>query len=77
MRENWMRHPTLGQAPRFQISVPGLLQGSAESDCRGFHSRLQGGPFTQARVEDLFSVCAALGLVPSGAPGAQKGHPSR
>lgn len=42
MRENWKRYLTLGQAPGAQISVTGLPQASAGSDCGGLHSRLQG-----------------------------------
>lgn len=43
----------------------------------GVSQRAARGPFTKVRVGDLISVCAALVPVLSGAPGAQKGHPSR
>lgn len=61
MRQNSKRYPALGPGPEVQISVPGLPQGSGQSDCWGFHIVLQGAHLhsgAQARAGDLISFCA-------------------
>lgn len=82
MRQNSRQYPALGPGPEVQISVPGPPQGSAGSECWGFHRGLPArGPFTPIvahrsgrEIFFLSPLISAPGPVLRGSPQA---HPSR